>query len=319
MRFPIVQYRKVWYSISAILMIASITSVFTLGLNLSLDFTGGIQNSYEFTGERPSIDELKTFVSETAVDFNETAVTPIDIGTPVVVESGEEAMNVRFRIPAGTSDEGQQAYTDFSDVLSAEIGSEYQAMEEASFTISPSVGDVLKENSLKATGLAIIGIVLYIIFAFRKLPKKYNPLVFGLNTIIALIHDVVILLGIFVLLGYTMNVEIGTFFITAILTILGYSVNDTIVVMDRVRENMITQKGHQKIEKAAEDSVWQTMARSLNTSITVLLTLGALLILGAESTQMFVLALFLGVIVGTYSSVFIATPMLVTFQKWLMK
>jgi len=319
MSFPIVKFRSLWYTFSSILVIASLAGVGYFGLNLSLHFTGGIQNRYSFETERPAIDDMKSFIVKEEAAFNEGKENQIDIGTPIVVNSGDNSLNVRYRIPAGLDDATGTLYNDFNERLMEAVSSTYQGTEDSSFTISPSVGDVLRGQAMTATLLAILGIVLYIIFAFRKLPKKYNPVVFGLNTIIALVHDVIILLGVFVVLGYTMNVEIGPFFITAVLTILGYSVNDTIVLMDRVRENMIAHKGRESVEDSAEKAIWQTMARSLNTSVTVLITLGALLILGAESIQMFVLALFVGVIIGTYSSIFLAAPMLVTMKKWLVR
>ena len=319
MRFPIVKNRRFFYSISILLSMGSVVSVILFGLNLSLHFTGGIQNSYVFNDSRPGLEEVKTFVVDQTKKFNETATSKIDIGTPVLVNSGEKGMDIKYRIMPNPSNDVRKAYNEFNGKLKEAIETKYQAKEQSTSTISPSVGDVLKTQAVWAVFFAIIGIVLYIVFAFRFLPKPYNPFVFGMSTIIALFHDVFILLGIFVVLGYTMHIEIGPYFITAILTILGYSVNDSIVVLDRVRENMIIHKGRMDVEDAVEESIWQTMARSINTVMTVLIMLAALLFFGAEDTKMFVLALFLGVLVGAYSSIFLASPLLVTFKKYLIR
>lgn len=311
MKFPIIEKRAIWYSISGFLIIASFVLLGTLGLNLSLQFTGGIQNTYSFT-DRPDIETVKNHVIDVARSYNESHDSKVDIGTPIVVTEGSEKMNVRYRIPFG----GDQAtYLDFNKQLKEDMSSSLSAEEDATFTISPSVGEVLKNQAILATVIAIIAILLYIIFAFKNVPKGYHPLHFGLATILALAHDVIILIGVFVLLGYLINAEIGPFFITALLTVLGYSVNDSIVVFDRIRETLMSFRHPRSVEEVAEVSIWETMARSINTSMTVLITLGSLLFFGSESIRLFVLALCVGVFVGTYSSIFIAAPLWVSMHK----
>jgi len=317
MRFPIIPNRRIWYTISLVLTLASLASVFALGLNLSLQFTGGTENSYDFAS-RPDVSAVRDLVIAEAKKFNDAQgsdETKIDIGTPVVLPSGEKGITLRYRI---ADSKKKEAYADFNVKLRGAMETTYQAMEMSTSSISPSVGNTMKTQAIWATIIASIAIIIYVAWGFRDLPKGLNPLVFGMNAIIALMHDLLIMLGVFVVLGYFFHVEIGPFFITAMLTVLGYSVNDTIVVYDRIRENLqLDKRAH--LDKIAEESVWQTMARSINTSMTVIITLACLLFLGAESIQMFVLALLVGVIVGTYSSIFIAAPLLVTFKAQLIK
>lgn len=319
MRFPIIKNRRIWYTISIILSVLSIASVFVFGLNLSLQFTGGIENTYSFKGPRPETHTLRDFVAEEAKAFNTTAPegSKINIGTPVAVPVGDKQISVRYRIE--DSQTSQTSYADFNVKLRQAVETKFGAHEDSSSAISPSVGNVMKTQAIWAMILASIAIIVYIAWGFRDLPKGLNPWVFGVNAILALFHDLIVMFGVFVVLGYFFQVEMGPFFITAILTILGFSVNDTIVIYDRIRENLQLTKGKTDIAEVAETSVWQTMARSFNTSFTVVITLTCLLFLGAEGIHTFVLALLIGVIVGTYSSIFLAAPLLVTFKKQLVR
>jgi preprotein translocase subunit SecF len=163
--------------------------------------------------------------------------------------------------------------------------------------------------------LVSLGIVFYIAYAFRKITKPITSWKFGWAAIIALLHDLVIVLGLFSILGHFAHVEVDTMFVTALLTVLGFSVHDTIVVFDRIRENLRIEAG-KPIEEIVNHSINQTIVRSLNTSLTVLFVLLSLLLFGGATIKYFVLALFVGVIAGTYSSIFIASPILVIWEKW---
>jgi preprotein translocase subunit SecF len=176
------------------------------------------------------------------------------------------------------------------------------------------VGKELKKNAIYQLILVSLGIILYISYAFRKVPKPMTSWRFGWSAIIALLHDLLFVLGFFSLLGHFWGVEIDSMFVTALLTVLGFSVHDTIVVFDRIRENLKIYAG-QSLEFVVNHSIAQTIVRSLNTSLTVLFVLLSLLLFGGESIRYFVLALFVGIIVGTYSSIFIASPVLMLFQK----
>jgi preprotein translocase subunit SecF len=157
--------------------------------------------------------------------------------------------------------------------------------------------------------------VFYIALSFRKVPKPTSSLRFGICTVVALIHDVIVVLGIFSLLGVFLHVEVDSLFVTAILTVIGFSVHDTIVVFDRIRENML-KNSTLAFDRIVNDAILQTLTRSLNTSLTALLVLFTLLLFGGETIRWFVLALFIGIASGTYSSIFNAAPLLVSWYKW---
>lgn len=188
--------------------------------------------------------------------------------------------------------------------------------EELQFTtIGPTVGASLKRRSLWALGIASVAIVLYIAFAFRKVPKRLSPWRFGIIAVVTLLHDVIITVGVFVVLSHLTGFEFDTLFVTALLTILGYSVNDTIVIFDRIRSNLLLQQRGEDFPTVAERSLQQSITRSINTSVSTLIMLFSLFLLGSESVRWFVLTLIIGAFIGTYSSIFLATPLLVFWKK----
>ena len=198
------------------------------------------------------------------------------------------------------------------DKILENLQKKFGAFTENRFTtIGPVVGETLKRRAVLAVIIAMIVIVLYIAFAFRKVPKRVSPWKFGVCAIVALFHDVLIPVGIFAVFQF----EVDALFITAILTVLGFSVHDTIVVFDRIRENLKYQSRDETFAHVANKSMTQTMARSINTSVTTLIALLALLLFGSASIFHFVLVLVIGITVGTYSSIFIASPLLVMWQK----
>ena len=193
-----------------------------------------------------------------------------------------------------------------------------EARQEEFSTIGPTIGGETTLNAIKAVVIASVLIVIYISLVFRKVPKPASSIRFGVSAIIALIHDVIVVIGIFSILGYLFNVEVDALFVTALLTIIGFSVHDTIVVFDRIRENLGKSSG-ENFAKVVNDSILQTIGRSLNTSITVLLVLFSLLLFGGESIRWFVVALIVGIASGTYSSIFNASPILVVWHEWSLK
>ena len=208
------------------------------------------------------------------------------------------------------------------DIENASIDSEElkeENIEEKRFdSIGPVIGNELKSTAVLAIVIAIISIVLYIAWAFRKVSRPVSSFKYGIIATIALFHDVIITLGIFSVLGHLYNVEIGIPFVAALLAILGYSVNDTIVVFDRTRENLLRARDDD-FEKTVNKSINETLVRSINTSFTTLLVLFTLLLFGGETIKYFIVALIVGIAAGTYSSLFIASPLLVTWQKWDLK
>ena len=190
-------------------------------------------------------------------------------------------------------------------------------IEEMRFeSIGPVIGQELQDKSVKAILSVLIAIVLYIAWAFRKVSKPVSSWKYGVTAIIALAHDVIIPTGIFAVLGHLFGIEIDILFVTALLTILGFSVNDTIVVFDRTRENLARDHHKHDFDWIVNKSVNETIRRSLFTSLTTFLVLFAIYLYGGETIKYFVLALMIGVVVGTYSSIFLASPLLVVWEKW---
>ncbi|MCK6462989.1 MAG: protein translocase subunit SecF [Candidatus Pacebacteria bacterium] len=289
----IVKNRKIWYALSGIVMAASIFAIFFFGLKQGIEFTGGSLLEAEYKNTRP----------ETAV--LQEAAGELGLGNVIIQPSGEKGIIVRAkelneeehqRLLAGFSSKGELAEIRFD-------------------SIGPTIGKELRQKSITAIIMVIVAIVLYIAFAFRKVSRPVSSFKYGLITVAALAHDVVIPTGVFAYLGKYYGVEIDALFITALLTILGFSVHDTIVVFDRVRENIKISKQGEDFEQTVGSSVSQTIGRSINTSLTVVLVLLALYFFGGESTKYFSLALIIGVVVGTYSSIFIASPLLATVYK----
>ena len=190
------------------------------------------------------------------------------------------------------------------------------AFEELSFeTVGPTVGQELKQRSITALIIVLLAIIAYISFTFRKVSKPVPSWRYGVVAVVALLHDVLIPIGVFAVLGHYLDVKIDILFVTAALTVLGFSIHDTIVVFDRIRENIIRHPG-KTFEETVNKSVNQTLARSINTSLTALIVLLAVFLFGGVTIKYFVLMLILGIVCGTYSSIFIASPLLVS---WYLK
>ena len=225
----------------------------------------------------------------------------------VVLESGENAIIVRSRTLSNEE----------VDALRTTLTAQGKVLNEDEMrleTVGPTQGKVQTRNGFIAVGITLIAIVIFISIAFRRVPHGLSSFKLGIAAIVALAHDVTIIAGLFALLGKYYGVEVDTLFITALLTVMGFSVHDTIVVFDRLRENLkgaaITQ-----LPELAEKAVWETMARSLNTSISTVIVLGAILFARIEGIHFFVLALTAGIVIGTFSSIFLATPLLVAWSR----
>ena len=328
--FNIIGNTKKWFVFSGILVSIAIVSIFTFGLKLGIDFSGGTLMQVKFEQEVAQ-EDLSTALEEIGNEIygNPDAATDESVIAATETEPTEGAelipaidSVVDFSTASiiwssdGYIIKTKYISTEVHDQLLEKLEERFGALEEPRFTtVGPTVGDTMKDKAIQALGVALLLIVLYIAFAFRKIPKKVSPWRFGLSAIVALAHDLIIVLGIYAILGNVLNVEIDALFITALLTILGFSVHDTIVVFDRVRENLKDMGREVTFADVANAALTQTMARSMNTSISTLFTLVALLVLGSTSIFWFVLALVLGTIVGTYSSIFVASPVLVWWNN----
>jgi len=308
--FAIVRQRKIWFTFSSILVIGGILAFFFIGLNLGIDFTGGSLLEVEFLINRPTNQQIKEVLA------------PLTIGEIAVQPVGEKGVILRFK--EINEEAHQQILSTLREKLQpadaiktddAGINFEIKILEEKRFdSIGPAIGEELKRKTIWAIGIVLIAIIAYVAWAFRKVSKPIASWKYGLIAVIALFHDIVITTGVFVILGKLYGLEVNATFIAALLTILGYSVNDTIVVFDRIRENLIYHLG-ENFEEIVQRSINEVMARSINTSFTTLLTLFAVLLLGGQSVRDFVLALIVGITIGTYSSIFLASPMLVVWEK----
>lgn len=303
----IVRHRLVFYLLSVLLVAASLAAIGVWGLNFGVDFSGGSLAEIEFTGARPD-------AAAVARSLDALGIGPAGGGIRIQ-PTGERGLILRFR----HVDEPTHA------AILAALGPE--ARELRFDAVGPTIGRELRERSVLAIGLVILLIVAYIAWAFRKVssPAALGRTVglaswkYGLATVVALAHDVVIPTGFAAVAGRVGGAEVGTLFVTAILTILGFSVHDTIVVFDRIRENLQKRISESDFEAIVGRSISQTLARSVNTSLTVALAMVAILIAGGESTRFFAAVLLIGTIVGTYSSICIASPILVSWHQWQVK
>lgn len=302
----VVKYRKIWFALSGILLLLSFWAMFAYGFKLSIDFRGGTLTEVKYAQARP-----------TQVDV-ESEISKLSLGGFSVRPSGETNYIIRTR---------ELAQNENVALLHGLRVGESGVTIERQNNIGPVAGAELQSKAIKAVIVVVFMIVLFITFAFRKvslvgLPRGTRGVSswkYGLATIVALVHDVIIPTGVFIFLGHFMGVEIDLLFITGLLAILGYSVHDTIVVFDRVRENLrvnAEKNVDEDFEITVGKSVAQTFGRSINTSLTIFITLLALYLVGSPATKDFALLLIIGIIIGTYSSIFVASPLLVTFYKW---
>jgi preprotein translocase subunit SecF len=294
--FNILKYYKFFFCVSGIILIFGIVSLSVYHLKLGIDFKGGSQIQLQF---KQPVDVTKV----------QDAVRLQNLGNFQIQTASNNGLII----------ETQSLSKDQHDQLLAKIQATAGNFTETEYnSIGPVIGKQLTQDAFLQLLFVSLGIVFYIGYAFRKVTKPVTSWRFGWAAVIALIHDLLFVLGVFSILGHFKGVEIDSLFVTAMLTVLGFSVHDTIVVFDRIRENLRVYAG-QSIEFVVNHSISQTLVRSLNTSLTVLFVLLSLLLFGGETIRYFVFALFIGIIVGTYSSIFIASPVLVLWQKWKTK
>lgn len=293
--------KKNWYfAFSLLIIIPGLISLLLWGLKLSIDFTGGSRMTLAFPQK---VNEQQTQKVREVFEKKNIEI--------VTLQPSEERIILRTK----PIDEKQAAQ------ILQEVKTETKVKDvkqEAFETIGPVIGQETTLNALKALALSSFLIVLYIAWSFRGVRKPVSSWRFGVCAIIALLHDALVVIGVFSLLGHFAGVEIDSLFVTALLTGLGFSVHDTIVVFDRIRENL-KRNIEAPFAQVANDSILQTLVRSLNTSLTALLVLVTLLIFGGESIRWFIVAMLIGVISGTYSSIFNAAPLLVLWQEWSEK
>ncbi len=292
----LLNYYRYFFILSLVILVAGIISLAIFGLKLGIDFKGGSVTELQFN-QSVEVEKIKQVVTEQGIDNSQ------------VQSTDNNGIIIR------TEQQDEEKHNNLLTSLKTKVG---EFTEKSYESIGPIVGEQLARQALYQLILVSLGIIFYIAYAFRKVTKPISSWQFGVAAVLSLIHDLFVLLGIFSILGHFYHIEVDSMFITAMLTVLGFSVHDTIIVFDRIRENLKIYAG-QSIEFVVNHSISQTLVRSLNTSLTVLLVLLALLIFGGETIRYFVLALFIGIIAGTYSSIFVASPILVLWQNWKLK
>lgn len=282
---------KLWIGLSVTIVSLSIISVLVFGLRFGIDFTGGALLEATIPGA----------TSESVRESLEAA----NFETKVQAESNNGYI---IRFSPISEEQHQQVLQVLKD--------KYPDSKELQFTaVGPSVGAELARASIVAIIVLLLLIAAYIAFAFRKVSHPVASWKYGMVTLVAAFHDVIIPMGAFAAAGHFLGYQADTAFVAALLTILGYSINDTIVVLDRTRENLFRRRHEGSFANVVNHSIAETIARSLNTSFVILLPLVAIFIVGGATTRPFVFTIIVGIISGAYSSIFVASPLLVMWEK----
>ncbi len=292
--FRIIQKRNYLFAVSTLLLIPGVVALSLWGLKLGIDFTGGSLIVVDLPS-RPAVEEVRA------------ALTQAGVSEAIIQSSGQSSYVLR--LPYLSNDQHQAIQQALQKTFA-------QASEQSYETIGPTIGRELKQRAVLALSAVLAAIILYITWAFRRVSRGPVPSwVYGASAFLALVHDVLMVLGAFAFLGHFLRIEVDSLFVTALLTVLGFSVHDTIVVFDRIRERLRVS-AERTYEGVVNESLNQTLVRSLNTSLTTVIVLVALLLFGGDSIRLFVLALVIGIISGTYSSIFVASPLLVVYERW---
>jgi preprotein translocase subunit SecF len=296
----VIKYRAAWFIISGLLIASSIVSLFVWGLKFGIDFTGGSIQEISWNVPRPDSSSI-------AAIYKDQGINDVEIQNSGANETIERFKDV-------SEDQHAKILSALESKFATKDVTGTKVLEEKSFSsIGPAIGNEMKTKSLYAVVMVLVAIILYVAWAFRKVSRPVASWKYGVAAVIALFHDVFIPIGFFSVLGHFFGYEVDILFVTALMTVLGFSVHDTIVVFDRIRENLLKRDGD--FGEIVNFSVNQTFVRSINTSFTVMMVLLAVFFFGGASVHNFVLTLIIGVFFGTYSSIFIASPILVEWQK----
>jgi preprotein translocase subunit SecF len=293
MSIPFLKYRKIYFIFSGILILGFLICLILFGLKPGIDFTGGSILEIEYKTERPSNPEIRETLSD--LNLGEISIQPTE----------ERGVILRMK---DISEETHQKILE-------KLGQSKELEEKSFESIGPVIGRELKEKTKVVIVLALLSIVLYIALAFKKVSRPVSSWQYALGSLFCLSHDILIPLGVLSLLGKFYNVQITIPVICALLTVVGYAINNVVVVYDRIRENLLTKRG-EVFERVADIAINQTLTRQINTSLTTLFPLLAIFFLGGETLKYFALTLILGITAGTYSSIFLASPILVS---WLSR
>lgn len=289
---------KILFAVSTLLTVVSIIFVIAFGFNLGVDFKGGSVMEFAFS-TRPAPEQVSKVLSERNIAVLKDAVVTPSGTSDIIIKTGE--LN-------------EQQHQDILTALNKAFPQ--NGLKENRFdSVGPVIGNELKNKSITAMIVVLLSISLYIALVFRKMAGTLSPWTMSIAALIALLHDLLLPMGVFVYLGHFHGVEISAVFVAAVLTILGYSISDTVVVFDRVRENMMRGGSREPFAEVVHRSIKETLVRSINTSLTTLLSLVAIYFFGGESVKYFALALIIGILAGSYSSIAIASPILVWWSQ----
>lgn len=291
----IAKYKKIFLSLSIILVIVSMVFIFVFGLKPGIDFKGGALLEVVYTSTRPEISVLETAIKK--LDINQAIIQPTD--------------SLGYLIK--TRDLNQTEHENLLQTLSLE--KKYVVTEKSFNSIGPSVGSELTRKAIVSIVTVILGIILFITYAFRKVSRPVASWKYGVITIVTLLHDIIIPTGIFALVAHYTGAEVDTLFVLALLTILGLSVHDKIVVFDRIRENL-REGDKDDFAQIVGTSTSQTIVRSINITLTIIFVLVPLYFFGPETTKNFAFVLTVGLFFGIYSSLFFASPLLISVKEW---
>lgn len=294
----IVKNRKIFVMISLALVVISIVLMFVFGLKIGIDFKGGALTEVNYIDYRPDQKVM------------EDAIFGLNFGIVVIQPTGE------FGYILKTKDLDEKEHADLLKTIS--LSGKYKLEEKSFNSIGPSVGKELTRRALLSIVLVSLAIILFIAYAFRKVSRPVSSWKYGFIAIATLLHDVIIPVGIFTILSHYFGAEIDTLFVVAVLTILGISISDTIVIFDRIRENIRNEVNQSKMDFKAVvgRSIEQSLVRSISTSLTVILVLVSLVLFGPSTTKYFALMIMAGMFFGTYSSIFLASPLLTYIEDW---
>lgn len=293
MNFNFLKYKKIYFIFSGILILASILALVIFGLKPGIDFTGGSILELEFKEARPSNQEIRE------------KLAAFDLGEVLIQPSGDKGVIFRMK--------------DIDEETHQKMIQKLGEIEEKRFeSIGPTIGLELKQKTKFVIILSLVAVVFYIALAFRRVSRPIKSWQYGIVSLFILSHDVLIPLAIFSVLGKFYGVQITIPVIVALLTVVGYAINNVVVVFDRIRENLL-RRAIISFEETTNFALNQTLTRQINTSLTTLLPLIFIFFLGGETLKYFALALMLGISFGTYSSIFIASPFLVTWERWKRK
>ena len=290
MNIPFIKYRKIYFVFSGILVLASLVCLTSFGLRLGIDFVGGSLLEVKFETDRLTSEEIRTELK----DF--------DLGEVIVQPTGERGVIIRMKATD----------VEIRELVIHQLKERAELIVMRNDLIGPVIGQELRDSTKMIIILALLAILIYIAIAFRRVSRPISSWQYGVASLIALFHDVLIVLGLFAILGFFYYVEITIPIITALLVILGYSINDSVVIFDRIRENLIKRIGI-TYEETVNISLNQTLTRSIITSLTTLFVLLAIFFFGGITLRYFALALIVGITLGTYSSIFLASPLLVSW------